>query len=93
MDFTAQLAQYKLDPALENWIKSQREEAQKSAEKIAALNAQNAALNSTNTALNAELHNKECKIQALSFELAYLKRIKFSAKTEAFTIEQRDLFI
>ena len=79
MDFTAQLAQYKLDPALENWIKSQREEAQKSAEKIAAL--------------NAELHNKECKIQALSFELAYLKRIKFSAKTEAFTIEQRDLFI
>ena len=26
-------------------------------------------------------------------ELAYLKRIKFSAKTEAFTIEQRDLFI
>ena len=93
MDFTAQLAQCKLDPALEKWIKSQCEEAQQSAEKIAALNAQNAALNSTNTALNAELHSKECKIQALSFELAYLKRIKFSAKTEAFTIEQRDLFI
>ena len=40
----------------------------------------------------AEIHWKDIKIRALTFELATLKRLKFGAKTEAFTAEQRDLF-
>jgi transposase len=39
-----------------------------------------------------EIHLKDSKIAALTFELAYHKRLKFGAKTEAFTAEQRDLF-
>lgn len=39
-----------------------------------------------------EIQTKECKIKALTLELAYYKRLKFSAKTEAFTAQQRDLF-
>jgi len=40
----------------------------------------------------AEIHLKDTTIRALTFELATLKRLKFAAKTEAFTAEQRDLF-
>ena len=39
-----------------------------------------------------EIHLKDTKIAALTLELAYHKRIKFAAKTEAFTAHQCDLF-
>ena len=39
-----------------------------------------------------EIHLKDTKIAALTFELAYHKRIKFSSTSEAFTAQQRDLF-
>jgi hypothetical protein len=39
-----------------------------------------------------EIHLKDTKIAALTLELAYHKRIKFSSTSEAFTEQQRDLF-
>jgi transposase len=42
--------------------------------------------------LNATLKHAEAKIQALTFELAHLRRIRFGAKSEALNAEQRDLF-
>ena len=44
-------------------------------------------------ALDAELKRRELKIQRLTLELAYLKRVRFGCKSEALTAEQRDLFI
>jgi transposase len=40
----------------------------------------------------AEILNKDTKIAALTFELAWHKRMKFAAKSEAFNAQQRDLF-
>ncbi len=42
--------------------------------------------------LNATLKHAEAKIQALTLELAHLRRIRFGAKSEALNAEQRDLF-
>jgi transposase len=51
------------------------------------------------TRLNAEvatrdtaLKHAEAKIQALTLELAHLRRLRFGVKSEALTSEQRDLF-
>lgn len=94
MDFATELKRFKPRPALENWVMStfrqtqeahlgqtqkHREQAQKDAELIARLSAAN--------------KFAEIKIQAITLELAHLKRIKFGVKSEALTVEQRDLFI
>ena len=51
------------------------------------------ALQAQLVALDTELKRRELKIQKLTLELAYLKRIRFGCKSEALTAEQRDLFI
>ena len=42
--------------------------------------------------LGAQLKNAELKIQALTLELAYLRRMQFGRKSEALAPEQRQLF-
>lgn len=44
------------------------------------------------TSLEKQLKNAELKIQALTFELAHHKRIRFGARNEALSPEQRELF-
>jgi transposase len=78
MNFAAKLAQFNPDPALAEWLLTQFGDTQKAAHQI--------------TVLSADVRNKELKIEALTLELAYHKRLKFGAKAEAFTTEQRDLF-
>ncbi len=78
MNFATKLAQFNPDPALAEWLLTQFGDTQKAAHQI--------------TVLSADVRNKELKIQALTLELAYHKRLKFGAKAEAFTAEQRDLF-
>ncbi len=51
------------------------------------------ALQTQLVALDAELKRRDLKIQQLTLELAYLKRVRFGCKSEALTAEQRDLFI
>lgn len=41
----------------------------------------------------AELKRRELKIQQLTLELAHHKRIRFGVKSEAFSSEQRELFV
>ena len=49
-------------------------------------------LNAALAARDATLKHAEAKIQALTLELAHLRRIRFGAKSEALNAEQRDLF-
>ncbi len=54
--------------------------------------AEAARLNAALAARDATLQHAEAKIQALTLELAHLRRIRFGAKSEALSAEQRDLF-
>ena len=85
MDLAAELAQFKPEPALAEWVGKLLEKTQNDALRIqqADLKIQQAALKTQHDAL---------KIQALTFELAYYKRIRFANKSEQFTSEQRELF-
>lgn len=83
MDIAQQLAQLKADPALTAWVLERLDEAKQSKDQLTLLLHKK----------EQDLHLKECKIQALTLELAYHKRLKFSAKTESFTAQQRDLFL
>ena len=49
-------------------------------------------LNTALAARDAALKYAEARNQALALELAYLRRIRFGAKSEALNAEQRDLF-
>jgi len=71
MDLAAELAQFKLEPAVAEWVGKLVEKTKKD----------------TLTIQHADL-----KIQALTFELAYYKRIRFANKSEQFSPEQRELF-
>ena len=71
MDLVAELAQFKPEPAVAEWIGNLLEKTQKD----------------TLTIKQADL-----KIQALAFELAYYKRIRFANKSEQLSSEQRELF-
>jgi transposase len=44
------------------------------------------------TRRDTELHAAQIKIQALTLELAHLRRMRFGARSEAFSPEERDLF-
>lgn len=86
MDIATKLAQFNADPALTQWVMAQLNGA-------GLAQAEKAALQDQLRRKEHDLHVKECKIQALTLELAYHKRLKFSAKAEAFTVQQRDLFL
>lgn len=55
--------------------------------------AQLSALQSELQERDAELKRRDLKIQRLTLELAHYKRIRFGAKSEALSAEQRDLFV
>lgn len=55
--------------------------------------AQISALQNQLAERDAELKRRELKIKQLTLELAHHKRIRFGCKSEAFSPEQRDLFI
>jgi transposase len=71
------------DPALPDWVQAQ----------ISALRNQLAERDNRLVERDAELKRRELKIQQLTLELAHHKRIRFGCKSEAFSPEQRDLFI
>jgi transposase len=82
MDLATELAQFNPHAATPETLAVQvsvwAEQAQKDASKIIRQ--------------DADIHRKDTKIAALTLELAYHKRIKFSNTSEAFTEQQRDLF-
>lgn len=82
MDLHAELARFNPDPKLENWITGTVQKLLDQAQEDAAESARR----------DTELHAAKTKIQALTLELFHLRRTRFGAKSEAFSVEERDLF-
>jgi transposase len=89
MDLAAELARFNPDPALANWIAGAVQTLVDQAQKDAA---QATRLAEQITRRDSELRFAQTKIQALTLELAYLRRMRFGVRSEALTAEQRDLF-
>ena len=83
MNSRAAIAQTPADPGLPDWVQAQ----------ISALQHELAERDKRLIERDAELKRRELKIQQLTLELAHHKRIRFGCKSEAFSPEQRDLFI
>ena len=86
MDFNAELARFNPDPSLSRWITDAVQTLLDQAQKDAAKTRQQV------TERDTELFAAKAKIQALTLELAHLRRMRFGASSEALSAEQRDLF-
>jgi len=85
MDLLDELLRNTTDPALIEQVRAL----------MAQVESKNAELSQVNAEIarkNAEMVRKDQKIDALTHELAYYRRVRFTKKSEAFTGEQRDLF-
>lgn len=90
MDLRAKFTQFQADlpcglaadPVVSEWVHTQFNEAQNTLAQRDSVIAKK----------DQELHAKECKIAALTLELAYYKRIKFGKTSEAMSAVQRELF-
>ena len=89
MDLHAELARFNPDPKLENWITGT---VQKLIDQAQSEAAESVRLSEQVTRRNTELHAANTKIQALTLELMHLRRMRFGARSEAFSVEERDLF-
>jgi transposase len=89
MKSLAQLDQLNLDAATKTQVSALMQTLIDQSERDAALLQSKDAIISAKT---AEIHTKELKISALTHEIAYYKRIRYSFKSEAFSVAQRDLF-
>ncbi len=89
MDLHAELARLNATPELPDWVlgtvQSLIDQAQEQAAEALRLSEQI-------TRRDTELHAAQIKIQALTLELAHLRRMRFGARSEAFSPEERDLF-
>lgn len=70
-------------PMLPDWVEAQ----------FAALQSELAASKTQRREQAREIKQRDLKIQKLTLELAYYKRIKFGAKSESLSVEQQDLFL
>jgi transposase len=89
MDLATELARFNPDPALANWITGAVQTLVDQAQKDAA---QATRLAEQITRRDTELRTAQTTIQALTLELAHLRRMRFGARNEALSAEQRDLF-
>ena len=86
MELHAELARLNATPELTEWVAGTVQKLIDQAQKEAAEALRQVARRDT------ELHAAQIKIQALVLELAHLRRMRFGARSEAFTGEERDLF-
>lgn len=89
MDLHAELARFNPDPELADWVAGTVQKFINQAQEEAA---ESVRLSEQITRRDTELHAAKTKIQALTLELAHLRRIRFGARSEAFSPEERDLF-
>ena len=93
MDLAAELARFNPDPALANWITGALQQHLDQTQKAASdATVQATRLAEQITRRDSELISAQTKIQALTLELAHLRRMRFGVRNEALTAEQRDLF-
>jgi transposase len=87
MDLQAELANFNPDPALADWLTGAVQKLLEQArEETSVQLAEQIARRDT------ELHAAQTKIQALTLELSYLRRMRFGASSESLSAETRDLF-
>ena len=86
MELHAELARLNATPELTEWVAGTVQKLIDQAQREAAEALRQIARRDT------DLHAAQTKIQALVLELAHLRRMRFGARSEAFTGEERDLF-
>lgn len=89
MDLHAELARLNATPELTDWVASTVQKLIDQAHEEAAKSIR---LSEQIARRDTDLHAAQTKIQALVLELAHLRRMRYGAKSEAFTGEERDLF-
>ncbi len=85
-DLVAELARFNPDPALAKWVAGALQAHSDQAQQDSA------EVRRQITLREAELRTAQIKIQALTLELAHLRRMRFGVRNEALSAEQRDLF-
>lgn len=83
MNSGAETSQFAAARALPAWVEAQ----------FAALQAELAASETQRREQAGEIRQRDLKIQKLTLELAYYKRIQFGTKSESLSVEQQDLFL
>ena len=89
MDLHAELARLNTTPELPEWVTGTVQKLLDHAQREAA---ESARLNEKIVRRDTELHAAQTKIQALTLELAHLRRMRFGVRSEALDAETRDLF-
>src|SRR5664279_311954 len=89
MDLYAELARFNPDPELADWVAGTVQNLLDQAQEEAA---ESVRLSEQITRRDTELHAAKTKIQALTLELAHLRRMRCGASSETLSAEQRDLF-
>jgi transposase len=89
MDLHAELARLNATPEVAQWLAGT---VQKFIDQAQAESAKSARLREQIAQREGELQHAQTKIQALTLELAHLRRLRFAARSEALSAEQRDLF-
>jgi transposase len=89
MELHAELARLNATPELTEWVAGTVQKLIDQAQKEAA---ESIRLSEQVARRDTELHAAQTKIQALVLELAHLRRMRFGARSEAFTGQERDLF-
>jgi transposase len=90
MDLHAdELARLNATPELPDWVLGA---IQKFIDQAQEQAAESVRLSEQVTRRDTELHAAKIKIQALTLELAHLRRMRFGARSEGFSPEERDLF-
>ena len=89
MNLDAELARLNATPALPDWVLGT---VQKLIDQAQEEEAEALRLSEQITRRDSELHAARIKIQALTLELAHLRRMRFGARSEAFSAEAGDLF-
>ncbi len=93
MEFNTERARFTSDPALANWVTGALQgRLDQQGQSDAARVAEAARWAEKITLRDTELHAAKTKIQALTLELAHLRRMRFGARSEALSADQRDLF-
>ena len=82
MDLHAELARLNAAPELPEWVVGTVQKLIDQAQKDATESVRR----------NTELHAAKTKIQALTLELMHLRRMRYGARSEALSTEERDLF-
>ena len=82
MDFTTQKIRFRADKTLPKWVSEEVDDIIRQAHESAAQLARS----------QAELTSAQFINEKLTLELAYLRRMRYGAKAEAWTVDQKDLF-